>query len=34
MITPPLTGAHKLKPGSASKPFFGVEVALLDTEWQ
>ncbi|APA82796.1 acetate--CoA ligase [Francisella tularensis] len=31
MITP-LPGAHKLKPGSASKPFFGVEVALLDTD--
>ena len=29
MITP-LPGAHKLKPGSATKPFFGVEVALLD----
>ncbi|AEB28592.1 acetate--CoA ligase [Francisella hispaniensis] len=31
MITP-LPGAHKLKPGSASKPFFGVEIALLDTD--
>ncbi|APD50772.1 acetate--CoA ligase [Francisella hispaniensis] len=31
MITP-LPGAHKLKPGSASKPFFGVEVVLLDTD--
>lgn len=31
MITP-LPGAHKLNPGSASKPFFGVEVALLDTD--
>ncbi|MEY8717242.1 acetate--CoA ligase [Francisella philomiragia] len=28
----PLPGAHKLKPGSASKPFFGVDVALLDTD--
>ena len=31
MITP-LPGAHKLKAGSASKPFFGVDVALLDTD--
>ncbi len=31
MITP-LSGAHKLKVGSASKPFFGGEVALLDTD--
>ena len=31
MITP-LPGAHKLKPGSASKPFFGVDIALLDTD--
>lgn len=31
MITP-LPGAHKLKPGSASKPFFGVEIAILDTD--
>ncbi|GAB4222607.1 MAG: acetate--CoA ligase [Francisella sp.] len=31
MITP-LPGAHKLKPGSASKPFFGVEIALLDSD--
>ncbi|AJC48953.1 acetate--CoA ligase [Allofrancisella guangzhouensis] len=29
MITP-LPGTHKLKAGSATKPFFGVEVALLD----
>ncbi|MED7789458.1 acetate--CoA ligase [Francisella sp. 19X1-34] len=28
----PLPGAHKLKPGSASKPFFGVEVGLFDTD--
>ena len=32
MITPPLPGVHKLKPGSTSKPFFGIEVALLDTD--
>ena len=31
MITP-LPGAHKLKAGSASKPFFGVDIALLDTD--
>ncbi|MDE4959744.1 acetyl-coenzyme A synthetase, partial [Francisella tularensis subsp. holarctica] len=28
----PLPGAHKYKPGSASKPIFGVEVELLDTD--
>ena len=26
----PLPGAHDLKPGSASKPFFGIQPALLD----
>ncbi|QIV94671.1 acetate--CoA ligase [Allofrancisella frigidaquae] len=31
MITP-LPGTHKLKAGSATKPFFGVEIALLDTD--
>ena len=31
MITP-LPGATPLKPGSASRPFFGVQPALLDTE--
>jgi acetyl-CoA synthetase len=31
MITP-LPGATALKPGSATKPFFGVELALMDTE--
>jgi acetyl-CoA synthetase len=31
MITP-LPGATDLKPGSASKPFFGVEPAILDAE--
>ena len=29
MITP-LPGAHDLKPGAASKPMFGVELALMD----
>ncbi|MHA6289589.1 acetate--CoA ligase [Maricaulis sp. CAU 1757] len=33
MITP-MPGAHALKPGSASKPFFGVEPALMDSEGQ
>ncbi len=33
MITP-LPGAHSLKPGFASFPFFGVEVALLDEQGQ
>lgn len=33
MITP-LPGAHTLKPGFASFPFFGVEVALLDEQGQ
>jgi acetyl-CoA synthetase len=31
MITP-LPGAHNLKPGSASRPFFGVEPAILDDD--
>lgn len=31
MLTP-LPGATNLKPGSAAQPFFGVEVALLDTD--
>ncbi len=31
MITP-LPGAHDLKPGSATKPFFGVKPALVDNE--
>ncbi len=31
MITP-MPGAHKLKPGSASKPFLGVEPALMDDQ--
>ena len=31
MITP-LPGAHTLKPGSASRPFFGVEPVILDDD--
>ncbi len=31
MITP-LAGAHTLKPGSASRPFFGVEPVVLDDD--
>ncbi|MFC1684506.1 acetate--CoA ligase [Pseudomonadota bacterium] len=31
LITP-LAGAHTLKPGSASKPFFGVEPAIVDAD--
>ena len=31
MITP-LPGATELKPGSATRPFFGVKVALVDTD--
>ncbi|GAB3317182.1 acetate--CoA ligase [Haliea atlantica] len=31
MITP-LPGAHDLKPGAASKPFFGVQLALLNED--
>lgn len=31
MITP-LAGAHTLKPGSASRPFFGVEPVILDDD--
>ncbi len=33
MITP-LPGAHTLKPGSASRPFFGVEPVILDDNGQ
>ena len=33
MITP-LAGAHPLKPGSATKPFFGVKPSLLNNEGQ
>ncbi|MBT7308129.1 MAG: acetate--CoA ligase, partial [Gammaproteobacteria bacterium] len=33
MITP-LPGAHPLKPGSASRPFFGVQPVLLDDQGQ
>ncbi len=33
LITP-LPGAHKLKPGSASRPFFGVQPILLDDQGQ
>ncbi len=33
MITP-LPGATDLKPGSATRPFFGVELALMDSEGQ
>ena len=33
MITP-LPGAHTLKPGSASRPFFGVEPVILDESGQ
>lgn len=31
LITP-LPGAHNLKPGSAMKPFFGIQPALMDNE--
>ena len=31
MITP-LAGAHALKPGSATRPFFGIEPVLLDND--
>ena len=30
ILITPLPGAHELKPGSASKPFFGIEPLLLD----
>jgi len=32
ILITPLPGATALKPGSATRPFFGVELALLDTE--
>ena len=33
MITP-LPGATQLKPGSATRPFFGIQPALVDGEGQ
>ena len=30
VLITPLPGAHTLKPGSASRPFFGVEPAIVD----
>lgn len=32
ILITPLPGAHALKPGSASKPFFGIEPLLLDND--
>ena len=32
ILITPLPGATKLKPGSATRPFFGVQPALVDTE--
>jgi len=32
VLITPLPGATELKPGSASKPFFGIEPALVDTD--
>ena len=32
IIITPLPGAHTLKPGSASRPFFGVEPVILDDD--
>jgi acetyl-CoA synthetase len=32
ILITPLPGAFELKPGSASKPFFGIEPAILDDE--
>jgi len=32
VLITPLPGAHTLKPGSASRPFFGVEPIILDDE--
>ncbi|WP_196139432.1 acetate--CoA ligase [Aliikangiella sp. G2MR2-5] len=32
ILITPLPGAHDLKPGSASKPFFGIKPMLLDNE--
>jgi len=34
ILITPLAGATELKPGSASKPFFGVQPALVDSEGQ
>ncbi|MFP7723386.1 acetate--CoA ligase [Lysobacter sp. A3-1-A15] len=34
ILITPLPGATELKPGSASKPFFGVQPALVDAEGQ
>ena len=32
ILISPLAGAHPLKPGSATKPFFGIQPVLLDNE--
>lgn len=32
ILITPLAGAHELKPGAASKPFFGIEPMLLDAD--
>jgi acetyl-CoA synthetase len=32
ILISPLPGAHALKPGSATKPFFGIQPALLDAD--
>jgi acetyl-CoA synthetase len=32
ILIPPLPGATKLKPGSATRPFFGVQPAVVDTD--
>jgi acetyl-CoA synthetase len=34
ILITPLPGAHTLKPGSASRPFFGVEPIILDDQGQ
>ena len=34
ILISPLPGATDLKPGSATKPFFGISPALVDNEWK
>ncbi len=34
ILITPLAGAHELKPGSASKPFFGIKPMLVDNDGQ
>ena len=34
ILISPQTGAINLKPGSATKPFYGIKPAIVDKEWK